>query len=110
MVDSLYTLTADHFAHEERLMKEFHYPLADAHSGEHETMLVAFRRMIANFDNHGIDLIAAFVEHWIAGHLFSEDMQLAQFIQHHQQTLAGMTGRAAGLAGAAAALDECAAT
>jgi len=32
------------------------------------------------------EVIAAFVEQWIAGHLFDEDMALARFIQRNQKT------------------------
>lgn len=86
IIRGLYRLTADHFAHEELLMKEFGYDQAVAHTELHNAMLASFRDMIDDFDRYGADLIAAFVEQWIAGHLFQEDMPLARFIQRSQKT------------------------
>ncbi len=86
IIQGLYRLTADHFAHEELLMKEFRYGPIARHTEEHEAMLASFRGMIGEFDAFGAGIIAAFVEQWLAGHLFSEDMELARFIQRNQKT------------------------
>ena len=66
-------------------MKEFRYDGAALHAAEHATMLESFRAMIDDFDHLGTDIIAAFVEQWIAGHLFSSDMELARFIRQNQK-------------------------
>lgn len=85
IIQGLYRLTAEHFAHEELLMKEFAYDQAPNHTEQHTAMLASFRGMIEEFDQFGAEVIAAFVEQWIAGHLFSEDMALARFIQQNQK-------------------------
>ena len=81
----LYQLTANHFAHEELLMKEFSYDKTARHAEIHKTLLTDFRAMIENFEEFGADLIVSSVEQWISHHLFKEDMLLAQFIQHNQR-------------------------
>ena len=47
-------------------------------------MLLAFEGLIVNYDEHGSEGIANFFENWLANHLFSEDMQMARWIQFHQ--------------------------
>ena len=58
----------------------------EPHTATDAGMLATFRDMIERFDQFGTGAIAAFVEHWIAGHLFAEDMAPARFIQRNQKT------------------------
>ncbi len=85
IIRSLYRLTAQHFSHEELLMREFNYNNEQRHLGEYRVMLENFQNLINDFDRIGIGVIAAFFEQWLSGHLLREDMPLARFIQRNQK-------------------------
>ncbi len=76
---TLEALTRDHFAHEERLMRDIGYEMAARHQEEHIHLFDEIRAQIEDL-NDGITsavAIAQFIRRWLMNHVETSDRQLA---------------------------------
>ena len=85
-IDFLRQHTAQHFACEERHMKEMGYPGREAHRQEHLIFFDQFVLLKARIEQDGVTpenvgaLVTA-VERWVAGHVLRQDRKFAQFVR-----------------------------
>jgi hemerythrin len=82
--------TIVHFAHEERLMKQFHYPDFAAHKAEHDALtaqVVAFQQ---DFHAGRVALalqVLQFLKDWLEKHIKCSDAAFAPYLQVGPQNL-----------------------
>jgi hemerythrin len=72
-----------HFAFEEHLMAEQHYPKADQHTAEHARLIRQALRYKAKFEADAPDLhipLIHFPEDWLTFHILVADRELADFL------------------------------
>ena len=72
-----------HFAFEEHLMAEQHYPKADQHAAEHTRLIKQALRYKAKFesDSSGLHIpLIHFPEDWLTIHILVADRELADFL------------------------------
>ncbi len=80
--EELLVRTAEHFAHEQRLMQRIAYPALARHRRAHDRVLGDAREMLAEVRDRG--LTAAFLRwvaqahEWFRSHVVTEDLWLAQ--------------------------------
>ncbi|KFB67335.1 bacteriohemerythrin [Candidatus Accumulibacter vicinus] len=75
----LETLTRDHFAREEQLMREIHYEFSARHQKEHVHLFDEVRAQIEEMSTGIISAaaIAGFIKRWLIDHVETSDRQLA---------------------------------
>ena len=83
VLDELINCTVWHFSHEERLMLKYGYEEYAEHKAEHQELIQSVKelrqkilqagRLVANED-------IEFLEHWLTGHILSNDMKLGSFL------------------------------
>ena len=79
MLRALESLTRDHFAREERLMRDIRYEMAARHQKEHIRLFDEIRAQIDDL-NDGITsavAIAQFIRRWLMDHVETSDRLLA---------------------------------
>lgn len=72
-----------HFAFEEQLMAEHHYPKADHHADEHARLINRAVKYAAKFvvDSSGSHIpLIHFPEDWLTFHILTADKELADFL------------------------------
>jgi hemerythrin-like metal-binding protein len=78
---------AEHFAHEEKLFKEWQYPNAEEHANKHVETIAAYKAVLDKFVSYDFasEWIEAgqYVKDLLIGHLINEDMKYAEFYQKH---------------------------
>jgi hemerythrin-like metal-binding protein len=82
-VQSILHEAARHFAHEERLFKQWGYAEADVHAGKHAEVTRALDEIMGHFEHGGpspewIDE-ALKIKEALIGHMLSEDMKYRDF-------------------------------
>lgn len=83
--EALLVQSADHFAHEQRLMREIGYAAFARHRRAHDRFLATAREMLAEVRDRGLS--AAFLRwvaqahEWFGSHVITEDLWLAQAIE-----------------------------
>jgi hemerythrin len=78
----------EHFAHEERLMRSFHYPIFEWHRLQHETVrkrLKHFVPLIENGDQDAPTLLVEFLHQWLTNHLGLADRMMGAFLRNQQR-------------------------
>ncbi len=79
----------DHFAHEERLMRESRYQMFAWHKGQHDTLRKTARRYAELFyagdTSAGAELLR-FLANWLRDHLGVADAMMAASIRNHQRS------------------------
>lgn len=72
-----------HFAHEERLFEEWHYPDAGEHTNKHAQLTSLLEHIMANTVNFGFDSewieVGLKVKAALINHILTEDMKYAEF-------------------------------
>jgi len=72
-----------HFAHEERLFKEWHYPDADDHAARHAEAVAAYLAIMEKFITYDLESewidAGQKVKDLLITHLLVEDMKYAEF-------------------------------
>jgi hemerythrin len=79
-VRALLAAAEDHFAHEERLMKEARYPLLNWHKRQHETARNAARPLVARIeagDRRAVKELLELLSGWMKDHLAVADRMMA---------------------------------
>ena len=84
ILDSLTTYTVEHFAHEEKLMAEYHFSGLEEHREIHQALIVKvkeFRRR-ADAGEAGVaqDLLK-FLRLWLLEHILEVDKQYGAFLE-----------------------------
>ncbi len=86
IMDELIAYTVEHFAAEERLMDEVHYPESAAHKAKHEELLARTRKFRKRLDLYGEDEFIDWFHHWpfpyILAHIQNADHQIADHVAH----------------------------
>jgi hemerythrin-like metal-binding protein len=76
---SLVTYIGEHFANEERLMREYGYPNADAHIAAHGRLADRVEKMVAQQDQGmtpTLDELIIFLRQWLISHILQTDRAL----------------------------------
>lgn len=84
-LEALFKHTRDHFANEERLMREVGFPPYEMHKAEHDRVLNEFQLMMLDWrtkkDNTILrDYICTETPQWLHQHIASMDTMTANFI------------------------------
>ncbi|ATX80631.1 hemerythrin [Mariprofundus aestuarium] len=87
-LDGLLTHTKEHFANEERLMQEAHFPPYAMHKGAHDLFLSEFEAALADWrESQTVGPIAMFLRlklpRWMKDHIGSMDYVTAGFLAMH---------------------------
>lgn len=80
--------TVFHFASEERLMDEVHYPERGEHANEHARLkkhVKDYQRVIYKNEELTPETVLQFLKEWLLGHILTHDRELARFI-HEQKS------------------------
>lgn len=88
-LDEMLEHTREHFANEERLMREVNFPPYTIHKSEHDRALNEFQFVVMDWRNRKDNVILRnyFLETipaWLTQHIASMDMMTAQFICMHK--------------------------
>jgi hemerythrin len=79
-----------HFAHEEKLFKEWKYPDAEEHAEKHANALRALQALHDRFVNYGLSAewidVGLEVKNILINHLLTEDMKYAEFFRSTSTT------------------------
>lgn len=79
-----------HFAHEEKLFKEWDYPDAHQHAQSHAEAIEYFQRIIDGFKHDGTDYewidAGLKVKNALICHLLAEDMKYRDYYQKHNES------------------------
>ena len=74
-----------HFAHEEKLFKEWHYPDAEEHAQRHAEAIAAYKAVMKKFISYDMESewieAGQYVKDLLIQHLLNEDMKYAEFYQ-----------------------------
>jgi hemerythrin len=74
---------SQHFAHEERLFKEWHYPDTEEHAAKHAQIISALQHMKStpvSYDLYPVWIDAGLtINKMLIGHILKEDMKYADF-------------------------------
>jgi hemerythrin len=88
----------DHFAHEERLMRSYHYPIFDWHRLQHDTVrkrLQHFVPLIESGDGDAPGLLIEFLLQWLTNHLGLADRMMGAYLRNQQRLYAVQSRRIA---------------
>ena len=83
LLEELINCTAWHFSHEERLMMKYGYKGYAEHRLEHQDLIKSVRQLQTDILGKGtLDASAdlEFLEHWLTGHILSNDMRLGAYL------------------------------
>jgi hemerythrin-like metal-binding protein len=82
-MDELISCTVWHFAHEERLMEKHGYPELATHRAEHQELIASGKALQQRLHESGrrpSQEEIEFLEHWLTGHIYGEDMAMGAFL------------------------------
>ena len=83
-LDRLTDLVADHFAHEERVMRNIHLPVLAVHERLHRALLEEIREfreeMAMGINERGPADIERFLNVWLYRHIIEEDQKIFQHL------------------------------
>ena len=86
-LEELAAYTVQHFAAEERLMREAAYPGAAEHQAEHRKLTQKATRIIADYRAGRFVLsvtLSLFLAEWLNHHIRQVDKRMAQYLQGHR--------------------------
>ena len=90
-VRALLAASREHFAHEERLMSEAHYPLLNWHRRQHDTARNAARPLVRRIeagDRRAVKELLDFLSRWLKDHLAVADRMMAAALRAHARAAA----------------------
>ncbi len=83
LLEELINCTVWHFSHEERLMLKYGYEGYTEHREEHQALIKSAKELQQKILQAG-KLVAnedlEFLEHWLTGHILSEDIKLGSYL------------------------------
>ena len=83
VLEELINCTVWHFSHEERLMLKYGYDKMEEHKEIHGDLIASakdLQQKILQADKPIGDEEVEFLEHWLTGHIFSDDMKLGDYL------------------------------
>jgi len=83
IIEEIDRTTKAHFAKEQRLMAEVHYPMASQHAGEHAMLLGQLHDFMAEFvvdSSEARMALVRFAEVWLDFHILFSDKKFAEFL------------------------------
>jgi len=87
-IESLLALLQDHFAHEERLMRESGYDAFEWHKGQHDAArrkVKRFARRIEEGDRKaGVEMIE-YLASWLQSHVSVSDRMMAAYLRNFER-------------------------
>lgn len=85
MIQAMADHTAEHFQHEEALMRSHNYPGYGRHKQVHDNLLEKVSRLLAQFDRPDpvlSDNLTEFLTEWLAHHIRGEDQNMIEFLRN----------------------------
>jgi hemerythrin-like metal-binding protein len=81
----LYKMVRQHFAEEEALMEQLHYPARKAHVEAHNSILKKLVGLSADVGKNkiSVSLVEGFLNEWGLRHIPAEDASLVKFLKTH---------------------------
>jgi hemerythrin len=85
LVRYLTAYAVEHFAAEERFMREVGYPDLEAHRAQHEAFRRDFAEMVADYERKGATPLVALTIHnwlsdWLRRHVGGVDVEIGRFV------------------------------
>lgn len=83
-MEKILDFVADHFAHEEILMRQHDFPGAEQHAAEHEKLLREAATLMETYDAGHADravLVTAFLTDCAENHILNEDREISQYFR-----------------------------
>lgn len=84
IIDDIIAYTQMHFAAEEQVMKEVHYPMLETHQAKHRELVHDAQRMRKKLEQVGEQVFTEWLEHWpfarVLAHIQHADHQLEDHI------------------------------
>jgi hemerythrin-like metal-binding protein len=83
LLEELINCTIWHFSHEERLMLKHGYERYAEHKAEHEELIKSVKELQQNILQAGASVAnenLTYLEHWLTGHILSDDMKLGSYL------------------------------
>jgi len=78
-----------HFAHEEQLMNQLHYPRREAHWREHIELLADMADVMEEYEagiyDDSPEALNHYLKFWLLTHILTEDIRLASFLLECQR-------------------------
>jgi hemerythrin len=90
MVEALMGCAEDHFAHEERLMREAHYSAYEWHKGQHNAVRKRMGQFLANLekgDAESPQLLLEYLADWLEGHTALTDRMMGSSLRNYERAL-----------------------
>lgn len=85
LMDLMLREAAQHFLHEEQLMQQWHYPLAQAHAEQHAQLSAKFNQAMQEFQESDLSYVWALkglqAKQLLVEHLLREDIKYKEFLQ-----------------------------
>jgi hemerythrin len=80
---NLYKHTREHFAEEEKIMRDAHYVYYKEHRGEHDRMLKELNSHVEKVmkDSSQIPLFHEFLSDWVNQHVIKQDLSLSHYLE-----------------------------
>jgi hemerythrin len=97
LLEDLVTSVADHFAHEERLMRAARYGSLRWHKQQHDAARKKVQQFALRIKRHDSTAGTALVEYlqsWLHNHTRVADRMLGSFLRNHLRAVAKLTFRA----------------
>lgn len=88
---ALIAATEDHFSHEERRMREAHYPSYGWHKQQHDTVrkrMIQFLPLIESGDEETGILLLEFLAGWLKDHTTLTDRMMGAYLRNHDRQAA----------------------
>ena len=84
----LFKYTREHFAHEEKLMRELDYPEFKAHIAWHDVLIDRLNQLSSHIANDTLQLaeLEAFLSDWALHHISREDARLVAYVANSKTT------------------------
>lgn len=84
ILDRLVQYTKVHFAHEERLLRQHHYPEFAAHKAEHDALTAKVLKFQADFQEGQVAMsvqLLQFLRTWLETHIKGSDQKYSPFLR-----------------------------
>jgi hemerythrin len=91
MLRNVMGLAEDHFAHEEKLMRAYHYPMFEWHSAQHETVRKRVRQFISGIEADEPEsalLLMEFLAGWMKDHTGLADRMMSAYVRNRRRIAA----------------------
>ena len=87
ILNDLAGYTQEHFAHEERIMRESGYPGLEKHMARHRSLLQKVERFQFEFESQGRRVtteVRDFLKYWVRSHILKDDMAYAAHLDKNR--------------------------